>query len=169
LVTEILGGLIDTPVSGLLGLAWQGLSSTGAKPFWQQLYESGVLESPVMGFFLTRYLNASRATTLEPGGTFTLGAVNTSLYTGDIDYQSLSQGELYWTIAMSNVIVGGETITISSGTNAVIDTGTTLIGGPSTEVANIYAQISGSAALSGKYDGYYSYRAYCHKHFCFGG
>ncbi|KAI0028325.1 aspartic peptidase domain-containing protein [Vararia minispora EC-137] len=151
-------GLVDAPVSGLLGLAWQGLSSTGAKPFWQQLYESGVLDTAEMGFFLTRYLNVSRASSLEQGGVFTLGATNTTLYTGSIAFQSLTQSDLYWTIALDSVVVGGGTVSMGSGsTNAVIDTGTTLIGGPSTEVANIYAQISGSQALSGSYNGYYSF------------
>ena len=58
--------------------------------------------------------------------------------------------------------VNGESVTLSSGSGAyaAIDTGTTLIGGPNTEVANIYAQISGSEALSGSYDGYYSYREF---------
>ena len=101
----------------------------------------------------------SRAEALEPGGSFTLGGLNTSLYTGDIDYQSLSQSNLYWTITLSSVTIGIETLNISSSSAAaVIDTGTTLIGGPSSEVADIYAQISGSQALSGSYDGYYSYR-----------
>lgn len=154
-------GLIDSPVSGLLGLAWKGLSSSGATPFWEQLYESNVLDSPVMGFYLSRYLNVSQASSLESGGTFTLGALNTSLYTGDVDYQDLSQDDLYWTLSIANTTVNDNTISISSGdTGAVIDTGTTLIGGPSTEVANIYAQISGSEALSGSYDGYYSYREF---------
>lgn len=152
-------GLIDSPVSGLLGLAWKGLSSSGATPFWEQLYEANVLDSPVMGFHLSRYLNVSRASALEPGGTFTLGALNTSLYTGDVDYQDLAQSNLYWTLSIANATVNGNTVSISSGdTGAVIDTGTTLIGGPSTEVANIYSQISGSEALTGSYDGYYSYR-----------
>ncbi|KZV65093.1 aspartic peptidase A1 [Peniophora sp. CONT] len=151
-------GLIDSPVSGLLGLAWKGLSSSGATPFWEQLYEANVLDSPVMGFHLSRYLNVSRASALEPGGTFTLGALNTSLYTGDVDYQDLAQSNLYWTLSIANATVNGNTVSISSGdTGAVIDTGTTLIGGPSTEVANIYSQISGSEALTGSYDGYYSY------------
>lgn len=157
--TTVESGLIDSPVSGLLGLAWKGLSSSGATPFWEQLYESNVLDSPVMGFHLSRYLNVSQASALEPGGTFTLGALNTSLYTGDVDYQDLAQSNLYWSLSIANATVNGNTVSISSGdTEAVIDTGTTLIGGPSTDVANLYSHISGSEALTGADDGYYSYR-----------
>jgi len=91
-----------------------------------------------MAFFLTRYLNVSRAETLESGGVFTLGALNTTLYTGDVDYQSLAQSDLYWTISLTTVTVGSQALSISSSSSAaIIDTGTTLVGGPSNEIANI--------------------------------
>ncbi|KAI0312909.1 acid protease [Amylostereum chailletii] len=152
-------GLVDAPVSGLLGLGWKGISSSGATPLWQTLYESNALDSPLMAFQLTRYQNASNANTLEPGGTFTLGAVNSSLYTGDIDYQDLADSTGYWTVQLSNVSVNGATLDVGSGSAsyAIVDTGTTLVGGPSDQIAALYAQIPNSAALTGDYDGYYSF------------
>ena len=56
--------------------------------------------------------------------------------------------------------VQGNSITIPTGTASysAIDTGTTLIGGPASAIANIFAQIPGSAPASGNYNGYYSYR-----------
>jgi len=57
-----------------MGLAWQGIASSGAVPFWQALFQNNVLDQPVMGFQLTRYKNVSNVQTLEAGGTFTLGA-----------------------------------------------------------------------------------------------
>lgn len=63
----------------------------------------------------------------------------------------------------SNVIaltVQGTSISLPSDTAAyaAIDTGTTLIGGPSEYIAEIYAQIPGSAPATGNFDGYYTYR-----------
>jgi cathepsin D len=49
-------GLINPPVSGLLGLAWRSISSSGAVPFWQALAAGGAWDSPVMSFHLTRYV-----------------------------------------------------------------------------------------------------------------
>jgi hypothetical protein len=42
---------------------------------------------------------------------------------------------------------------------AAIDTGTTLIGGPPDQIANVYAQIPNSQPGTGNYEGYYMYRA----------
>jgi cathepsin D len=49
-------GLLNPPVSGLLGLAWKSIASSGAAPFWQTLVAGGVWDSPVMSFHLTRYV-----------------------------------------------------------------------------------------------------------------
>lgn len=97
-VDEVSSGVLTTPVSGLIGMAWQSIASSGATPFWQALAEAnGTLSENVFGVQLTRYNNDSKAQELEPGGTFTLGATNTSLYTGELDFQDIPSGEVgYW-------------------------------------------------------------------------
>ena len=81
-----------------MGLGFQSLASSRAAPFWQTLAgEDGVLDEPLMAFHLTRFLDVPRARALEPGGTFTLGAVDNSLFTGEIDYQPIPDGQAgYW-------------------------------------------------------------------------
>jgi cathepsin D len=88
------------------------------------------------------------------------GSTNTSLYTGQIDYQP-SSSVSYWTLAIKNLTVNSNSVTLPSGQSsyAVIDTGTTLIGGPAAQVASIYAQIPNSVVGTGNYEGYYLYRA----------
>ena len=55
-----------------------------------------------MAFQITRFANISQARALEPGGTFTMGAVNSSLYTGAIDYVNLpSNAVTYWTLPLT--------------------------------------------------------------------
>jgi cathepsin D len=51
-------------------------------------------------------------------------------------------------------------VQIATGSQALsaIDTGTTLIGGPSTDVQNIWAQVPGSAPLTGNMQGFYGFR-----------
>ena len=90
------------------------------------------------------------------------GSTNTSLYTGEIDYQDIPSGFVsYWTLAIRNLTVNSNSVTLPSGQSsfAAIDTGTTLIGGPAAEVASVYAQIPNSVAGTGNFDGYYLYRA----------
>lgn len=155
--------MLSSPASGLFGLAWQSIASSGATPFWEALYESSVLDSPLFAFQLTRYQNDTSAEALEPGGTFTLGATNSSLYTGDIEYQSIPSNEVaYWTLAMTGLSVGSTSVDLGSGseTYAAIDTGTTLVGGPTEQISALFAGIEGSQAGTGSYEGYYLYRAF---------
>lgn len=60
------------------------------------------------------------------------------------------------------VTVNGQSVSISTGTAAVsaIDTGTTLIGGPTDGVQAIYQSIPNSQALSGEMEGFFAFRAY---------
>ncbi|KDQ50723.1 hypothetical protein JAAARDRAFT_41815 [Jaapia argillacea MUCL 33604] len=157
---QVSSGLLSSPVSGLLGLAWQTIASSGATPFWQTLAGSGTWDTPVMAFQLTRFVNDNSAKTLEPGGTFTMGAVNNSLYTGEIDFQNIPSGQVsYWILPLTSLTVQGAAVTVPTGASAysAIDTGTTLVGGPSATIAQIYAQIPGSAPGTGNFEGYYTY------------
>lgn len=55
-VTSTSSNFLQNPVTGLIGLGWQSLSSSGAMPFWQVLASTGSLSSPLMAFQLTRYV-----------------------------------------------------------------------------------------------------------------
>ncbi|CAK5274012.1 unnamed protein product, partial [Mycena citricolor] len=153
-------GLLTSPVSGLLGLAWQAIASSRAPPFWETLVSGGSWDSPVMAFQLTRFLNQSRSGNLQAGGSFTMGFVNNSLYTGQIEYINMPTAfNSYWTLPITDITVQGASISMSSGTSAyaAIDSGTTLVGGPAEDIANIYAQIPGSSPGTGSFSGYYLY------------
>jgi cathepsin D len=109
-----------------------------------------------------------------------IGFTNSSLYAGEIEYVDLATTESYWILSLAckftlsyvksivskdlrftAITVQGSSITVPSGSSsfAAIDTGTTLVGGPSNVIAEIYAQIPGSQAGSGNFEGYYTYRA----------
>ncbi|KAL6299535.1 aspartic peptidase domain-containing protein [Sparassis latifolia] len=163
-VTEVSQGMLNAPVSGLMGLAWQQIASSGATPFWEALQQtSGALSEPLMAFQLTRFDNNTRVVPqsgLEPGGTFTLGGVDSSLYTGDIDYQDIPSGETgYWMQQLTGLTSQGKNVTLPSGSSsfAAIDTGTTLVGGPASVIAAIYAEIPGSAPGTGNLQNFYTY------------
>lgn len=106
-VSNVTDTLLDEPVSGLLGLAFQSISVSGTMPPWLTLVNSpGTLDSPVMAFHLTRFVNDSNARAVEVGGSFSIGAVNSSLYTGEIDYQNIPDGAMgYWVLPMAGMWV----------------------------------------------------------------
>lgn len=98
---------------------------------------------------------------MEAGGSFTMGFTNSSLYTGDIDFQNIPSGqESYWILPMTGMTVNNNSVTLPTGTDAysAIDTGTTLVGGPTAAIQALYAQIPGSAPGTGNYEGYFTYR-----------
>jgi len=141
-------GLIDGSISGLIGLAFQPLAETNAVPLWQALINNKQLSSPEMGFQLTRSSSLNDA----PGGTFTLGGVDTSKFTGSIEFHDLTgpSPPSFWLLSMSAVTVQGKSVSISTGNAALsaIDTGTTAIGGPSKDVAAIWAAVPGSSPVT---------------------
>lgn len=161
-VDEVSNNVLTAPISGLMGLAWQQIASSEATPFWEALAATNdTLTEDLFAFQLTRYNNDTNVKNLEPGGTFTIGATNASLFTGDIDYQEIPSGQVgYWIQEVAAITVQGSSISFEAGPSsyAAIDTGTTLVGGPQSVISEIYAQIPGSAAGTGNLEGYYTYR-----------
>lgn len=160
-VQQTSNSLLDGSVAGIMGLAFQSLASTKALPFWQALANNNQWTSPDMSFWLTRFLNDNNARAEEPGGVLTLGGTNSSLFTGDIQFLDMPSGvsQSFWLLQMSSVTVQGKNVKIATGNAAMsaIDTGTTLIGGPTTDVKNIWAAVPGSSPLSGNLAGFYAF------------
>lgn len=158
--TTVVDNLLAPGVSGIIGLGFQPISSLQTSPFWETLYNSNMLAEPLFGFYLERWVTSSTVITDAPGGSLTLGGTNTSLYTGNIEYIDMPSGSTpsYWFQQVSTITVQGKTLQISSSQGlAAIDTGTTLIGAPTSIVSDIWAAVSGAEALSGQYAGMYAF------------
>jgi len=148
-------------LSGLLGLGFQSIAQTRATPLIEALAQGNQLISQSMSFYLNRLINDPNAPSEAPGGTFTIGGTNSSLFQGDIDFVNLPSNiePGFWLLPVTAVGVQGSKLTMGSGNSqslAAIDTGTTNIGGPSDVVAEIYGKIPGSQALSGQMEGFFS-------------
>ncbi|KAK4056162.1 hypothetical protein OIO90_002893 [Microbotryomycetes sp. JL221] len=157
LVDTVSSDLITGNISGLMGLGWQPLAASGVVPFWQNLFQAGVLLFPGFAFSLSRFVNVSNANLVEPGGQLSVGYLNMSLYQGDIHYVDIPNGmQSYWVIPMNAIAINGTNVTQIEQMVA-IDTGTTLIGGPTDVVSSLYQQIPGALPATGDFTGYYSY------------
>jgi len=100
--------------------------------------------------------------------------VDSSKYSGSVTYVSVSSNAQYWQVSMDSessckfavgvaevallgMTIQGNAVSLGSSSIAAIDTGTTLIGGPSSVIASIYSNIPGSQLMTGSYANYYEY------------
>ena len=109
-VEQMTDGLLDGDVSGIMGLAFQALASTEATPFWQTLVNTNQFNSPEISFWLARHLDDVNPATEEAGGVMTLGGTNNTLFTGDIEFNSLVNDgtPTFWMLELT----GGQSRTI---------------------------------------------------------
>ncbi|KAI0031309.1 aspartic peptidase domain-containing protein, partial [Vararia minispora EC-137] len=148
-VTQIFDNVIPSNAAGIMGLAFQPLARTGATPFWQALLNSNQFSNPEIAFFLAR--NEGRVSSLtnsNPGGSLTLGGRNTTLFQGNVDFQSFPSGlsPAFWWQNVASFTLNGNPISFSNAL-AAIDTGTTLLGGPQDAVQNFWNAVPGSRSV----------------------
>jgi cathepsin D len=154
-------GFLRGRLSGILGLGFERIAQTGYKPWWKVLSDQGVWSAPEMSFYMKREQGNPSATDYEDGGVVTLGGRNPSYYSGQIEFTNVI-GSAWWLVPVAGITVQGRAANVASGGLAAIDTGTSLIGGPTSDVASIWSQVPGSApATSANLEGFYTFRVYC--------
>jgi len=133
---------------GILGLGFPTISVNGITPVFNQMWEQGVLDKNQFAFYLNRDPNG------EEGGELYLGGVNEARYTGDFTYHDVTKMG-YWQIAMDavNVVDGSSTIlkSCNGGCQAIVDSGTSLITGPSEDIEAINKAIGAIPFVQGEY------------------
>ncbi|KAF9224598.1 acid protease [Gyrodon lividus] len=115
---------------GLLGMAFQAMSSNDASPVFQTLVTQGQTDEPVFAFNLA-----------GPNPELYIGGTNPDMYIGDFSWTSVVQHG-YWEVMMDNVIGNGQ-ITLTN-VACIIDTGSHYIQGTRLDVANLYEAIGGT-------------------------
>lgn len=115
---------------GILGMAWNKISVDDIPTIFSDFVQQGLVDQPVFAFYLSS--DSSKK------GELTLGGIDTSKYTGDIFYQDLSS-ETYWEIPLGDFKVNGNSMT--SVHKAILDTGTSLLAGPTDEVKKIAKKV----------------------------
>lgn len=144
------------PVSGILGLAFQSLANSKALPIWAALIQNNQLPEPVMSFALRRWIRKTNSAVTD-GGYMTLGGVNNSLFTGDINWVPLfNNQENYWMVQLDSVGIGSTSVSLKQ--RAAIDTGTTLVAAPSSALEQIFSNIpGGQLSTDSDFENYYEF------------
>jgi hypothetical protein len=121
---------------GILGLGWPSISVDKVTPPIQNMLEQGILKTGVFSFYLPSEDGAK--------GELDLGGIDTDKFTGELFYQPLSS-KTYWEIELDALEVGGTSAT--SSTKAIVDTGTSLLAGPTADIKAIASQLGATASF----------------------
>ncbi|KAJ1065710.1 hypothetical protein K5549_007705 [Capra hircus] len=134
-------GFNGLPFDGVLGLNYPNNSILGAIPIFDNLKKQGAISEPIFAFYLSK--------STVNGSVLMLGGVDKAYYKGQLNWIPLSRvGD--WRINIDHISMKGKLIGCSGGCEALVDTGTSLINGPTRLVTNIQRLI-GTTPLGPKH------------------
>ncbi|KAF8588106.1 acid protease [Ramaria rubella] len=136
---------VGDPADGILGLAFPALANlTEGTPFFTTAFNEGAVSQNVFAFKLA-----------TSGSSLFLGGTDSSLFTGSVEFHSVTKSTGFWQATGGKALVGSTTV--ASNIQTIIDSGTTLIYGPPAAVKALYAQIPGSKADNNDLEGAFSF------------
>merc|ERR1712028_11783 len=121
--TVNMGGKVD----GILGMGFQNISVDKIPTVFQNLVKSGAVSKGVFAFYLGN----------NKPGELTLGGTDSAHYTGEIQYVPVTS-DTYWLTKLDSLDFNGKPATTA--TNVILDTGTSILAGPSADVKALAAQ-----------------------------
>ncbi|CAL8262680.1 unnamed protein product [Arctogadus glacialis] len=122
---------------GILGLAYPRLSASGATPVFDNMMKQGLVTQDMFSVYLSK--NSAQ------GSVVTFGGVDPNHYSGSINWIPLSS-ELYWQITVHSVTVNGRAVACVGGCQAIVDTGTSLIVGPQSDITSINSAVGATSS-----------------------
>ncbi|XP_058859935.1 pepsin A-like [Acipenser ruthenus] len=124
---------------GILGLAFPSMASGKATPVFDNMMNQGLLSQDLFSFYLSP--------NSQSGSVVTFGGIDESYFTGNINWVPLTS-ETYWQIKVDYIQVNGQTVACAQSCQAIVDTGTSLIAGPSGPIATIQSAVGASTGIS---------------------
>ncbi|XP_030078224.1 pepsin A [Microcaecilia unicolor] len=134
--------LYYSPFDGILGLAYPNIAASGATPVFDNMWNQGLVPQDLFSVYLS--------SDDQSGSVVMFGGFDSSYYTGSLNWVPLS-AEGYWQITVDSISMNGQVIACSSSCQAIVDTGTSLLVGPPTPIANIQYYIGASEDSNGQY------------------
>lgn len=127
---------------GILGLGFQEISVGDAVPVWYNMVDQGLVDEKVFSFWL------NRDPTAEVGGEIIFGGVDPKHYKGDHSYVPVTE-KGYWQFEMGDFLIGNQSTGFcEGGCAAIVDSGTSLLTGPTTVVTQINHAIGAEGVVS---------------------
>lgn len=127
---------------GILGLGFQEISVGKAVPVWYNMIRQSLVKERVFSFWFNRNAEESE------GGELVFGGVDPNHYKGEHTYVPVTR-KGYWQFEMGDVLIGNLSSGIcSGGCAAIADSGTSLIAGPTSTIAEINRAIGAAGIVS---------------------
>ncbi|KAH7984365.1 hypothetical protein HPB52_019911 [Rhipicephalus sanguineus] len=128
---------------GIFGLGYPDISEKDVVPPFDNMLKQELVTEPLFSVFL------SSTPSQQDGGEILFGGVNSERYTGDITYTDVTKRG-YWQFSMDSLQVGSKSI-VTSPTEAVVDSGTTVMAGPKDEIERINKYLRATPRPRGRY------------------
>jgi hypothetical protein len=123
---------------GILGLAFDSISIDNTPTPFKNLIDQGQVDKGIFSFYLAN----------DKDGVLTIGGTDETKYDGDLTWVPLSSAT-YWEIALDDVSADGTQY--DSSTSAIVDSGTSLLTGPTATVKKLAAAVGAKANFAGEY------------------
>ena len=128
---------------GILGLGFPSIAVAKVNPIFNEMIDQKVIAEPVFSFYLQKDGDENN------GGEITFGGIDKTKYTGELTYVPVTR-QAYWQFKMDSFTLDDEDI-CDGGCQAVADTGTSLIVGPTQAVELLQNAIGAKKSWNGQY------------------
>ncbi|XP_010211548.1 PREDICTED: cathepsin E [Tinamus guttatus] len=142
-VSEPGKAFLDAAFDGILGLGYPSLAVDGVTPVFDNMIAQNLVEQPMFSVYMSSKPDSA------DGGELLFGGFDPSRFVGTLQWVPVTQ-QGYWQIRIDAIQVGGTPAFCSGGCQAIVDTGTSLLTGPSRDIKEMHRYI-GATYLDGEY------------------
>uniref|UniRef100_A0A8B9PTS1 cathepsin E n=1 Tax=Apteryx owenii TaxID=8824 RepID=A0A8B9PTS1_APTOW len=133
----------DAEFDGILGLAYPSLAVDGVTPVFDNMMAQNLVDLPMFSVYMSTNEDSSTA------GELLFGGFDPSHFEGTLNWVPVTR-QGYWQIQVDNIQVGGTVAFCANGCQAIVDTGTSLLTGPTKDIKELQKYI-GAMPVDGEY------------------
>uniref|UniRef100_A0A8B9PTT1 cathepsin E n=1 Tax=Apteryx owenii TaxID=8824 RepID=A0A8B9PTT1_APTOW len=124
----------DAEFDGILGLAYPSLAVDGVTPVFDNMMAQNLVDLPMFSVYMSTNEDSSTA------GELLFGGFDPSHFEGTLNWVPVTR-QGYWQIQVDNIQVGGTVAFCANGCQAIVDTGTSLLTGPTKDIKELQKYI----------------------------